>query len=220
MGSANGPSVVDQLQMDDDMNRIQYSAEYSADINSKMQMPSRLSLEPERESFIEDEEPESNLHSGMTDSPAHGMNVPERILLAGSGSHVGMRETPRDLDLDDLSNYPRGEQAVELTTPPRTLTLDEFHFPTVGTERKDPNAAAMKKLAGIADDSAIRDVANQSFEEPNPYNLQKHMRLLSRRVSDLEDRQRSREYRENIFLVATALYFLYKGFRYFTSSHY
>ncbi|PIK53048.1 putative transport and Golgi organization protein 11 [Apostichopus japonicus] len=155
---------------------------------------------------------------GCDASPAHAMNVPERTLLAGSGSHVGMREAPRDLDLGDMSSYPRGEQAVGLTTPPRTLTLDEFHFPTVGTERKDNNAA-MKKLAGIADESAILDRTNSSLEEPNSYNLQKQIRILSKKVADLEERQNNREYRETAFMAAAVAYVIYKGFKYFSSPY-
>lgn len=46
-------------------------------------MPSRLSLEPESELFLDEEQDRDIPNNDITNSPAHAMNVPDRILLAG-----------------------------------------------------------------------------------------------------------------------------------------
>lgn len=63
------------------------------------------------------------------------------------------------------------------------------------------------------------DGRSASPEEPNIYKLQKQLKHLSRKVTALEEKQAYSEYRENIVVAVAVVYFLYKGFRYFTSPY-
>ncbi|XP_071486630.1 mitochondrial fission factor-like [Diadema antillarum] len=226
MGSLDR-NIVSQLQEEmDELHHMQYSTDFSTDVNRKMQVPPRLSMEPES-GFMDSPSPTPDLGTDMENSPAHAMSVPERILIAGSDQHVGVRQTPRDLDLDNMAPFPQPGSNVGLTTPPRTLTLDEISFPTVG----DAKSAAKKKPANNAvrisgdTDSGVQFAdGNSSLVESTPLaeweQLQRRVYLLTSTVASLEEAERRRDRREKIFMMAGIVYFFFKGLRFLFRSPY
>ncbi|XP_030829982.1 transport and Golgi organization protein 11 [Strongylocentrotus purpuratus] len=228
MGSTDKPSIVNQLQGEmAELHHIQYSTDFSTDVNRKMQIPSRLSMEPEEPFMVDPPSPTHNFNlnsESFEGSPAHAMNVPERILIAGSDQHVGARQAPRNLDLDDMPAF-QPSNNVGLTTPPRTMTLDEISFPTVGDksamkakaaaqvvrQSSDPNSSVL-----LADNTALVEGVQDSDWDK----LQRKMHLLSSRVSSLEEAGRKQEQRETIIMGVGIVYLLFRGLRFLFRSPY
>lgn len=115
-----------------DVQSQSYDPNYISDIGKMMQVPDRI--------FVDDgsgaAESMGNYDPGSGNRQFSQMNVPERIIVAGDNQHIGLREGLRKLpiDRDPHSEIPT---LVELTTPPRVLTLEQ-HFPVVddAQERK------------------------------------------------------------------------------------
>ncbi|XP_041464959.1 mitochondrial fission factor-like isoform X1 [Lytechinus variegatus] len=228
MGSTDKPSIVNQLQGEmDELHHIQYSTDFSTDVNRKMQIPSRLSMEPEEPFVADPPSPTQNFGlntESFEGSPAHAMNVPERILIAGSDQHVGARQAPRNLDLDDMTPFQPGNN-VGLTTPPRTLTLDEISFPTVGDKSAMKKKTAAQAVRQSSDaNSSVLPADGTALVEETPGGdwdrLQKKIYLLSSRVSALEEAGRRQEKREQIVIGIGIVYLLFKGLRFLFRSPY
>ena len=75
--------------------------------------------------------------------PRLDMQVPDRILLAGGDQHIASRSTPRELQLDNAIFPPTMEQ-VRVTTPPRSIRLDSFSYPSA-TDDETNSTATMEE---------------------------------------------------------------------------
>ncbi|XP_038052137.1 uncharacterized protein LOC119724906 [Patiria miniata] len=223
MGSTDTNSIINQMEQEmEDLQQMHYSTEYSTDINSKMQIPTRLSMgQPQDASFSDPDSPNMDY---MTDSPAHAMNVPERIMVAGSDTHVGSRQTPRHLDLEEMTPFPTADTIVGLTTPPHTLKMEDVRFPTVGDQsvmKPDRSSMNHQRMTNGLDDTPTgppKLLGNSSLVEGGPVldiqGLQRHLHLLTRKVRTLEENSVRRDRRELIFCTVGVVYFVYKGLRF------
>lgn len=123
-------SVVTSLPSDySDVQPRNYDPDFISNISNKMQVPDSIRAFEGGDSY--------HVYDRSWDEqytqPQH-MNVPERIMLAGGGVHIGGR-TDIKLHFDNIQmgTY---DEPVGLRTPPRVLTMEE-RFP--GFEDEDEN---------------------------------------------------------------------------------
>uniref|UniRef100_A0A1A9W3N1 Mff-like domain-containing protein n=1 Tax=Glossina brevipalpis TaxID=37001 RepID=A0A1A9W3N1_9MUSC len=113
---------------------IYNEAKFAHEINDKMRVPKRIKATGE---FSDDDLLLSN-QNGMINSwnyhEKFDMNVPDRIVVLGHNQHLETRSTPREIQLENsiLPKNPSGN--VRVQTPPRTITLNEHHFPSASEE--------------------------------------------------------------------------------------
>jgi len=99
---------------------------YTADISTKMRIPEHLmahgSINGDSNHDIDMDK--TNMH-------LYDMQVPDRILVAGSDRHIPSKSTPREIQLEP-SVMPPTPEHVRVHTPPRNITLDKMY------EQEDP----------------------------------------------------------------------------------
>lgn len=139
-------------------------AKFAHEINDRMRVPKRIKATGE----YSDEDPLlSNQNGVMLNSWNYhdkiDMNVPDRIVVLGHNQHLETRSAPREIQLEN-SILPKNPSSafVRVQTPPRTITLNEHHFPSA-SEESSPN-----KLHN-GDDLDIDDDFDDDVERPPPY---------------------------------------------------
>ncbi|XP_054156478.1 transport and Golgi organization protein 11-like [Oppia nitens] len=187
-----------------------YDPDFTADISNKMRVPERIVIESNN--TLDD----PAIIAAAKSQTYHNnkpiwMTVPERILVVGNDSHMSGREQLPELKLEnsmigmgDGDYSSNGEPlAIHLTTPPHSLRLDEYLFPTAGdgpnvqssATTNGPNsrgstAASQQRLrrnvvlSGLAtndDDIEIarKESTNESPEYQSYYNSNQSMNDLS-----------------------------------------
>nr|XP_015835755.1 PREDICTED: transport and Golgi organization protein 11 isoform X2 [Tribolium castaneum] len=172
-------------------------ANFKVEINQKMKVPDKISFNTDL--------------NGATQPPWNrdniNMQVPERILVVGQHQHI--------------EPYP-GD--VRVATPPRTLTLDKYPFPTL-EEMEDPELnqipVVKPKKKQAFDDSDL----NLTIRETTPpiggsgerltaaeevLHLRRQMAKLNRRVMALELENLSRLQKEKFLVGFGVAYLLLK----------
>lgn len=113
------------------------NSQFTADISKRMRVPDRLLLAGDGHNTNGfDERPIAKKESNTSDYHRM-MTVPDRILVAGGNSHVSSKSTPRELQLEN-SFLPPTMEEVRVSTPPRSIRLEEHSFPTVDND-EEPN---------------------------------------------------------------------------------
>ncbi|KAL4218515.1 hypothetical protein ACF0H5_023249 [Mactra antiquata] len=215
----NRRSIVTSLPSDySDVQTKNYDPEFISAISNKMQVPDSIpalngdnDFNPRRSAGWADREESLRFHD---------MNVPERILVAGGGEHIGTKPEIRALNLDDglpAANY---EEAVGLLTPPRTLTLDE-QFPSL--EEDDVNKSSHKhhsngnvpnrSVVQRDDFSPVSNSDSLMLEEDGPAQLRMQLALLSKRITMLEKQQTSQATKE-MYIYGAAIGYMVLKFAY------
>lgn len=140
--------------LDDDI----YS-EYAHEINDKMRVPKRIKATGE----YSDEDRLLSNQNGMINSWNYhdkiDMNVPDRIVVLGHNEHLETRSAPREIQLENAILPKNNTGFVRVQTPPRTITLNEHHFPSASEE------SSPKKMH--SDD--LDDDFDDDVERPPPY---------------------------------------------------
>ncbi len=78
------------------------------------------------------------------------LQVPDRILVAGDDTHVASKSTPRELQLEAAVLPPTAEH-VRVSTPPRSIRLDEHSFPSATDDEASSVATtSTPTLDGVA----------------------------------------------------------------------
>eukprot|EP00092_Neocalanus_flemingeri_P060230 GFUD01072167.1.p1 GENE.GFUD01072167.1~~GFUD01072167.1.p1 ORF type:complete len:250 (+),score=77.53 GFUD01072167.1:70-819(+) len=95
---------------------------YTADISTKMRMPEHLMAH----GSVNGDYVNHDLDLEKTNTHLYGMQVPDRILVAGSEQHIPSKSTPRELQLEH-SVMPPTPEHVRVHTPPRSITLDQLY---------------------------------------------------------------------------------------------
>ncbi|XP_073812063.1 transport and golgi organization 11 [Musca autumnalis] len=142
--------------LDDDI----YS-EYAHEINDKMRVPKRIKATGE----YSDEDRLLSNQNGMINSWNYhdkiDMNVPDRIVVLGHNQHLETRSAPREIQLENEILPKNNSDFVRVQTPPRTITLNEHHFPSASEE------SSPKKL--LNGDDLLDDDFDDDVERPPPY---------------------------------------------------
>eukprot|EP00094_Tigriopus_californicus_P008268 TCALIF_07964-PA protein Name:"Similar to Tango11 Transport and Golgi organization protein 11 (Drosophila melanogaster)" AED:0.10 eAED:0.10 QI:0/0/0/0.5/1/1/2/0/322 len=133
MSDPSGPSAAD----------LYNDARFTADISTRMRVPDRIVMSGESSpthSTASGFSSGSTGHTGKLNDlgmarrdPRLDMQVPDRILLAGGHAHIASKSTPRELQLERAFLPPTSEQ-VRVSTPPRSIRLDEHAFPSAAEE--------------------------------------------------------------------------------------
>jgi len=95
---------------------------YTADISTKMRIPEHLMAHG---SVNGDSGANHDLEMDRTNLHLYDMQVPDRILIAGSDRHIPSKSTPRELQLEH-SVMPPTPEHVRVHTPPRNITMDQM----------------------------------------------------------------------------------------------
>ncbi|XP_063918080.1 transport and Golgi organization protein 11 [Zophobas morio] len=190
-------------------------ANFKVEINQKMKVPDKISFTTDL----------NGGNPGLWDRDNINMQVPERILVVGQHQHIGTRAPPREIVFDNsvlpAEPYP-GD--VRVATPPRTLTLDKYPFPTL-EEMDDPELEQIPvikpKKKPAFDDSDL----SLSVRESTPpiggsgdrltpaeeiLHLRRQMAKLNRRVMALELENLGRLQKEKFLLGFGVAYLLLK----------
>ncbi|XP_044267097.1 transport and Golgi organization protein 11 isoform X2 [Tribolium madens] len=172
-------------------------ANFKVEINQKMKVPDKISFNTDLNGATQPAWNRDNIN----------MQVPERILVVGQHQHI--------------EPYP-GD--VRVATPPRTLTLDKYPFPTL-EEMEDPELnqipVVKPKKKQTFDDSdlnlTIRETTppiGGSGERLTPaeevLHLRRQMAKLNRRVMALELENLSRLQKEKFLVGFGVAYLLLK----------
>lgn len=191
-----------------------YDPEFTKEISSKMLVPDRISVVGENSAQL------SERSYLLSDQEKLIMNVPERILVAGGDKHIGGREPLPELRLESnimLHSLP----AVQLSTPPHVITLDEHHYPTINEIPPESKLKSVQSLTNA--DITLNDQEHQSSQGTNsteisPHSpeeelaiLRKQVKHLSRRVLTIEQDNQQRQQREIAVYSLGIIYFLLKG---------
>lgn len=178
-----------------------YDPDFISQISSKMQVPYSLV-------GVEGVRPENRGVSEPDLTSFTDMRVPDRIMVAGEGKHLGGRHGFQELDLDKTGPY---MHYVGLRTPPRTLTMEEtMNFPMLEEkyeEERDTNLSqnhssrqfvpngevhSRQPIPFLPGDSINDSLLMNDLDENTQ--LRNAVAKLTRRVQDLEDNDKTRSY--------------------------
>lgn len=225
-----------------------YDAQFTEEISNKMRVPERLY--PVQSSNAD---PSFNLNRFDSDEPAFAphdpriandyMRVPERILVAGNERHVAGPKQIVEAKLESAfmgeDPLPRVSATAAMMTPPRTITLQDHHYPTVDPDEDESYLIASNNRVKQVnfDLSTLRSsdplfspsdalsvsyggelsVTPSSSGDSNVIAMRKIMRQLSRRVAALERDNQSRQLREFLTYTIGLAYIAIKGFVWLTN---
>jgi len=105
---------------------------YTADISKQMRVPDRLMAHGESH-MVNGVDKEDIGEGGMSNGHLYGMQVPDRILVAGSDGHIPSKSGPRELQLE-RSVLPPTPEHVRVQTPPRNINLEHCYYPSAQEE--------------------------------------------------------------------------------------
>ena len=140
MTESGGPSASDLYE----------DAKYTAEISTRMQVPERIRVaEGESPSHGHNKKATTTTPNkarfndlGMRQrDPRIDMQVPDRILVAGGNAHIASKSTPRELQLENAVLPPTADH-VRVSTPPRSIRLDEHSFPTATDDEAESNRSS------------------------------------------------------------------------------
>lgn len=185
-----------------------YDPNFTQEISTKMRVPQRISVvDPDATKPIETiGEPHINTNSLF-------MHVPDRILLGAGGQHIEGRDFLPEAKLE--RNFFL-EEPIQLSAPPRTLTLSSHHFPSHDEQRKTVkfqennfNEADLEdeKLTTSIVETPPGDISNRDEFSA----LKRQLRDTRRRLAVLEAENRERQQREVAFCSVALFYFIIKG---------
>jgi hypothetical protein len=130
---------------------------YTADISTRMRVPDRLLAHNGTSGHGEEQEEEPRWTERGS---VFSMQVPDRILVAGSDQHIHSKSTPRELQLENSVIPPTTEQ-TRVQTPPRSIKLDELSYPSAG---ETPEAFSPPKYTRTAEPRSARKDRTISFD--------------------------------------------------------
>ncbi|KAK0400470.1 hypothetical protein QR680_015264 [Steinernema hermaphroditum] len=124
------------------------------------------------------------------------MKVPERILVAGGDSHLGLEGQPQEVLLDHMSD---GINPDGLTEPPSHLTLNHYpqvvRYPDVVETPREIHDESMSAGSLAIDENPLRELKM----------MRRQLGRLSTRIYQLEDENERRKNREYGFVFTMLL---------------
>jgi len=195
---------------------------YTADISKQMRVPDRLmahngNVSPPGNSA------EDQHWNHSSSSSLYNMQVPDRILVAGSDQHIPSKSTPRELQLEN-SVIPPTPEHVRVHTPPRSIKLGDVPFPSAGdtpVQESPPksnyfnnfNSKQVKKDRTISFDPDLSltqgsEASLSLYDEVQRVRTQ--MAKLNHRLMALELENQQHNQRWQVVSVLVSAYFLVK----------
>jgi len=194
---------------------------YTADISTKMRIPEHLmahgSINGDSNHDIDMDK--TNMH-------LYDMQVPDRILVAGSDRHIPSKSTPREIQLEP-SVMPPTPEHVRVHTPPRSIKLGDVPFPTATDELRTSQEHYEKgntrgsgigakgglERAGSYDaDNSIRSESGEGlsvYEEVQM--MRRQIAKLNHRLMAVELENQQQQQREMVLTVLVSAYFVVKA---------
>jgi len=186
---------------------------YTADISTKMRIPEHINAHGSLSNG-------ESYNGGQTNSALYGMQVPDRIMIAGSEEHFYPKSTPRELQLEN-SVMPPTPELVRVQTPPRSIKLDEVSYdsaPSTPAHRDNSaravgNIKARVERGGSVDcDSSLRA---ESVEGLTVYDevqmMRRQIAKLNHRLMAVELENQQQQQREMVLTVVVSAYFVVKA---------
>lgn len=209
-------SIITSLPSDySDVQPRSYDPDFISSISNKMQVPDSIPV------MNGDTEFNTRRSAGWgnreeEEMRRHDMNVPERILLAGGGAHIGTKPEIRGLNFDD--DIPRGgyHGTGGLQTPPRTLTLDEpYGSLERGESMEDQEELVHNHVPNgtMAIKEVYTPVSNSDsmmISEEETIQLRNQLTKLHRRLTKIEKQQDVQATREKLLYSAAFGYMMLK----------
>merc|ERR1712013_114534 len=156
----------------------------------------------------------------------YDMQVPDRILVAGSDRHIPSKSTPRELQLEH-SVLPPTPEHVRVHTPPRSIKLGEVHFPTVSEDARTPqeksegggprgpvgsHKGGLERGGSYEADTSLR---SESVENLSVYEevqmMRRQIAKLNHRLMAVELENQQQQQREMVLTVLVSAYFAVKA---------
>jgi len=198
---------------------------YTADISTKMRIPEHLMAHG---SVNGDSNVNHDLELDKTNLHLYDMQVPDRILVAGSDRHIPSKSTPRELQLEH-SVLPPTPEHVRVHTPPRSIKLGEVHFPAPAEEGRTPQekseGGGLRGSIGggprsglerggsyEADNTPIRSESAEGlsvYEEVQM--MRRQIAKLNHRLMAVELENQQQQQREMVLTVLVSAYFVVKA---------
>lgn len=193
---------------------------YTADISTKMRIPEHLMAHGVNGDSAHIEK--------QQDFDLYDMHVPDRILVAGSDRHISSKSTPREIQLEP-SVMPPTPDHVRVHTPPRSIKLDEVHFPLATDENKTPQEnsegrnsrgpGALPVQRGRLDRGGSIDgensIKSEGVEGLSVYEevqmMRRQIAKLNHRLMAVELENQQQQQREMVLTVLVSAYFVVKA---------
>jgi len=145
---------------------------YTADISNKMRVPDRLYAHnghgEAHNGHREDRDDSARWKEQEQYSVSH-MHVPDRILIGGGNEHFSSKATPRELQLEK-SIIPPTPEHVRVTTPPRSIKLDEVQFPSAGETPVSQSPPSFPKPS-FRTKTTFKAERSMSYDQDPSFNL-------------------------------------------------
>jgi len=196
---------------------------YTADISTKMRIPEHLMAHG---SVNGDASVNHDVELDKTNLHLYDMQVPDRILVAGSDRHIPSKSTPRELQLEH-SVLPPTPEHVRVHTPPRSIKLGEVHFPAASEDARTPqeksegggprgpigaHKGGLERGGSYEADTSLR---SESVENLSVYEevqmMRRQIAKLNHRLMAVELENQQQQQREMVLTVLVSAYFAVKA---------
>jgi len=193
---------------------------YTADISTKMRIPEHINAHGSHSNG----DPFSGKDYGRQNRALYEMQVPDRIMLAGSDDHVFPKSHPRELQLEKNVMPPTPEH-VRVQTPPRSIKLGEVSYDSAPStpQHRDKLAngmggaggrARIERGASVDMDTSLR--AGDSLESGlSVYDevqmMRRQLAKLNHRLMAVELENQQQQQREMVLTVVVSAYFVVKA---------
>jgi len=192
---------------------------YTADISTKMRIPEHLMAHGSKVNGDHHE-----LDMDKANTHLYGMQVPDRILVAGQEQTIPSKSTPRELQLEH-SVMPPTPEHVRVHTPPRSIKLGEVHFPAAEEPRtpQEQIGRGSSRVAGgvhkvglerggsYEADTSVRSDSQEGlsvYEEVQM--MRRQIAKLNHRLMAVELENQQQQQREMVLTVLVSAYFVVK----------
>lgn len=193
---------------------------YTADISTKMRIPEHINAHGSHSNG----DPFSGKDYGRQNRALYEMQVPDRIMLAGSDDHVFPKSHPRELQLEK-SVMPPTPEHVRVQTPPRSIKLGEVSYDSAPStpQHKLVNGlggpggggrARIERGGSVDGDTSLR--AGDSLESGlSVYDevqmMRRQLAKLNHRLMAVELENQQQQQREMVLTVVVSAYFVVKA---------
>jgi len=193
---------------------------FTADISTKMRIPEHIDAHGRYSNGDY-----SSKEYGKSNSALYDMQVPDRIMLAGSDEHVYAKSTPRELQLEK-SVMPPTPEHVRVQTPPRSIKLGDVNYDSAPStpQHKDSGTkngyiggqvsrTRLERGGSVDVDTSLRADSVESglsvYDEVQM--MRRQIAKLNHRLMAVELENQQQQQRETVLTVVVSAYFVVKA---------